>query len=347
MLTINGHFRNQTVTGVQRYALEITREFRRMGASYRWIDPPESLRSDALRQLWMQLRMPSKVGEGDLLWSPTNTGPASCRNQVVTLHDLADQIHPEWFSRRYVAWRRVILPRLLRNVRGIITISEYSRRTIVDRFPFAEEKIEVIYNGVNTEHFYRRGEEEVERVRRSLGLHRPYLVTVGSLDPRKNINRLLRAWKGLPREVREEHELVIAGASSDKFNFELDERPAETVRFLGYVDHAKLPALYCGARGFVYPSLFEGFGLPVLEAMACGVPVYTSNTTALGEIANGTALKGDPEDTDALAEGMRRLLESSSLREEYADKGLRYARRYGWDETARKTLDFLNRHHPA
>lgn len=341
MLAINGHFKKQPVTGVQRYALEVVREFRRMEQPFRWVDPPDGLASDSLRQLWMQLFMPGRVREGTLLWSPTNTGPVWCSRQVLTLHDLADQIHPEWFSRRYVAWRSLILPPLLRRVRGVITISEYSRRTIVERYPFTEDKIEVIYNGVNTGHFHRRGEEEIRGVRRRLGIGRDYLVTVGSLDPRKNINRLLEAWYRLPAGVREEFQLVIAGAGSDKFAFRLDREIDESVTFTGYVDYGDLPALYSGARLFVYPSLFEGFGLPVLEAMACEVPVLTSATTALGEIAGETALQVSPGRTDEIAGGIQKLLASEPLRREYAREGLRYARSFSWEKTARSTLEFL------
>lgn len=341
MLAINGHFKRQTVTGVQRYALEIVRELKEMGTPFRWVDPPERLSSDVTRQLWMQLFMPGRLGEGELLWSPTNTGPASCARQVLTLHDLADQVHPEWFSRRYVAWRSLILPRLLKRVRGVITISEYSRRSIVERYPFTEGKIRVIPNGVNASHFHRRPEEEVREATSELGVRRPYLVTVGSLDPRKNLNGLLKAWNRLPGEIRGEHQLVIAGGSSEKFAFRLEEEAGESVRFVGYVPYRRLPALYSGAKLFVYPSLFEGFGLPVLEAMACRVPVLTSDATALGDIEEGAALKADPEDAGALSEGMRRMVESDSLRGRYAEKGHAYARQFRWERAARQTLEFL------
>lgn len=341
MLAINGHFKRQPVTGVQRYALEVIREFRRMGRDFTWITPPARLSSDALRQLWMQALMPARLERGHLLWSPTNTGPAACSRQVLTLHDLADQLHPEWFSRRYTAWRSMILPPLLRRVRGIITISEYSRRTILERYPFTEGKIRVIPNGVNGKHFHPRPEEQVRRTRQKLEIGRNYVVTVGSLDPRKNLNRLLEAWSALPDRLRESHELVIAGGSSDKFAFSVDREVDGSVRFTGYVPYDDLPALYSGARLFVYPSLFEGFGLPVLEAMSCGVPVLTSQATALGEIREEMALKVDPERTDEIAEGMRELLESESLRSSYGEKGIRYARRFTWEETARQTLEFL------
>ncbi|MDZ7771564.1 MAG: glycosyltransferase family 1 protein [Balneolaceae bacterium] len=342
MLAINGHFKGQPVTGVQRYAREVTGRFKRMGQEFQWVDPPPGLESDALRQLWMQLRMPARVPGGALLWSPTNSGPVFHARQVVTLHDLADQLHPEWFSRRYSAWRSMILPPLLRRVRGIITISDYSRRTILERYPFTEGKIEVIYNGVDSRHFRRRDEEEVGRMRRKLGLSKRYLVTVGSLDPRKNLNRLLDAWHRLPARIREEYELVIAGASSDKFSFSLDRDPGERVRFTGYVDYDDLPALYSGASLFVYPSLFEGFGLPVLEAMACGTPVLTSDTTALGELAGDKAVTVDPQHAGQLGDEMLRLLEAPGRRRELGEKGVAYASGFTWDETARKTLDFLD-----
>lgn len=340
-LVINGHFKKQRVTGVQRYALEILREFDQRGKSYSTVEPPQYISSDSLRQLWMQTVMPFKIPDDKILWSPTNVGPVVCENQVLTLHDIADQLHPEWFDAKYVNWRKLILPQLLRRVKRIITVSEYSKQTILERYPVSEGKINVIYNGLNTEHFYPRSSVEISQVRKNFNLHKPFIVSVGSLDPRKNINGLLKAWNLLPPKIREEFDLVIAGGSADKFSFRPEEEIDLSVRFLGYIDYNMLPALYSSAEFFVYPSLFEGFGLPILEAMACGTPVITSNTTALKEVAGNAAKVVNPASVDEIRSAIIALVESSTKRSNMIAVGFEWLSHFTWRKSANQTYDTL------
>jgi glycosyltransferase involved in cell wall biosynthesis len=340
-LAINGHFKKQKVTGVQRYARELMKAFENAGYRYTTVEPPVSLDSDILRQLWMQLVMPFRIPDDTLIWSPTNIGPVFYKNQVVTLHDIADQIHPEWFDKKYVGWRRFVLPPLLQRARGIITVSEYSRKTILERYPFTSGKIRVIYNGVRTDHFYPRPQEELDAARERYQLHKPYVITVGTLDPRKNIDGLIEAWHQLPGNIREQYELVVVGGSADKFSFRLQTRPHPSVRFLGYVDHKYLPALYSASVLFIYPSLFEGFGLPVLEAMACRVPVITSNTTSLLELAEGYARLTDPRENEEIADAITEFLDSEALRSHYLDKAFEYAQKFTWKKAAEETIRYF------
>jgi glycosyltransferase involved in cell wall biosynthesis len=342
-IIINGHFRTQRVTGVQRYAREIISQFDEQHVAYSWLQPPRKLHSDALRQLWMQAVMPFKIPNDALLWSPTNIGPARCENQMITLHDITDQLYPQWFDKKYVAWRRFILPKLLRRVRGIITVSNFSQETILEHFPQVRGKVEVIYNGVRTNHFYPRGDREIERLRDQYNLQKPFVLSVGSLDPRKNSHRLIQAWKRLPAHIQNETDLVITGESAQKFVFNIDRTSYKNVRFTGYVSDEQLPVLYSAAQLFVYPSLFEGFGLPVLEAMACGTPVITSNTTALKEIAADNALAVNPKEPDAIADAINKLLESRDLREQYRRKGQNYAGKFTWKKTAEETKKVLDK----
>jgi glycosyltransferase involved in cell wall biosynthesis len=340
-LIINGHYRQQRVTGAQRYAHEIVSQFDEHALPYQWVQPPSYLQANSMRQLWMQGVMPMKVPAGKLLWSPTNVGPVMCENQVLSLHDIADQLYPEWFSSKYVQWRQLILPRLLRRVRRIITVSEYSRQTILEKFPVTKGRVEVIHNGVRTDHFYPRRSKEVEKLRREHNLQKPFVLSVGSLDPRKNIGGLINAWYRLPGRIRDEMNLVITGKSADIFAFKLDQPHDESIRFIGYMQEAELPALYTAARVFAFPSFFEGFGLPVLEAMACGTAVITSNTTSLKELAADKALTVPPDDTEAIAKAIDALLKSDSCREEYVEKGKKHAQTFSWDEAARQTKKVL------
>lgn len=342
-IIINGHFRRQQVTGVQRYALEIIKEFDQMNREYDFVSPPAFLASDKLRQIWMQSVMPLKVPDDHVLWSPTNIGPVFCNNQVLTLHDISDQLHPEWFDGMYAKWRSFILPRLLKRVKGIITVSEYSRQTILEQFPFTENKIKVIPNGVRTSHFYPREQQEITAVREKLQLNKPFIVTVGSLDPRKNINGLIKGWNCLPDNIKQEMELLIVGATAEKFNFTLNEKMEDSVRFLGYLDYERLPAVYSGAVGFVFPSLFEGFGLPVLEAMACRAPVITSNTTSLREIADNRALTVNPEVPIEIGNAIQQLIESEELQFTLGQKGFDYVQKFTWNNAAEQTFDYLKR----
>ncbi len=340
-LLINGHYRRQRVTGVQRYANEIIKQFDENKVPFSWVNPPPKLNADMLRQLWMQSVIPFKISKSKLLWSPTNIGPIWFENQVLTLHDIADQVHPEWYDNKYVQWRKIILPRLLNSVRRIITISRFSKQTIEAHYPQTEGKVQVIYNGVRTEHFYPRPSDEIKQLRERLNIEKPFILNVGSLDERKNIHRLTEAWKQLPHWLRKEMNLVIAGESAKKFSFNPEKGYDNSICFTGYVSEKLLPALYSAAQVFVYPSLFEGFGLPVLEAMACGTPVVTSNTTSLKELAADKALTVNPYETDAIAGAIEKMVKSKDSRDQYAAEGQQYANTFRWNKTAKQTKRVL------
>jgi glycosyltransferase involved in cell wall biosynthesis len=205
------------------------------------------------------------------------------------------------------------------------------------------DKVSVIPNGVD-ERFAPRTPEEIEAVRRALGINATdYILCVGSLEPRKNLRRLIEAWAKIPPMLGADVELVIAGARGSSRVFDsvgLDPLPPR-VHFTGYVSDEQLPALYSGALALVYPSLYEGFGLPPLEAMACGTPVVTSSGTSLAEVAANVAVMVDPEDVDSIAHGIRRVVSSSALREELRRRGLERASQNTWERTARQTLDLL------
>ncbi len=161
------------------------------------------------------------------------------------------------------------------------------------------------------------------------------------MDKRKNIHGLIKAWKQLPEQIRSEYELVITGETAQKFAFKLDEPLPASVRFTGYLNDDHLPALYTAATVFAYPSLFEGFGLPVLEAMACGTAVVTSNSTSLKELADGKALLVDPRDCNAIAEALHTMITSDELRQTYAQKGQEYAAGFTWKRAADETRKIL------
>ncbi|WP_324718116.1 glycosyltransferase family 1 protein [Carboxydochorda subterranea] len=338
MVVVNGRFTRQPLTGVQRYAREMVR---RLGPRVKVISPSRLARG-AAGHLWEQLVLPSWAG-ADLLWSPANTGPLRVCNQVVTIHDLAVLEHPEWFAPAFARWYAWLLPRLVRRVRRIITVSQFCAARLVDRLGVPDEAIEVIPNGVDAR-FRPQPPEAVETVRRALRLPERYVLYVGSLEPRKNLRVLLDAWRQASSRLADVW-LVIAGGTYRAFrNPGFREFPPRTL-LVGHVGDDNLPGLYSGAVCFVYPSLYEGFGLPVLEAMACGVPVIASDIPALREVAGDAALLVPPIDARTLATTVVSLAGSAERRAELAERGLRRSRDYSWQGSAESTWQVLEELH--
>jgi glycosyltransferase involved in cell wall biosynthesis len=331
---VNGRFLSQRVTGVQRYAREV---MQRLDGRISVIQPRRA-GGGAAAHFWEQVQLPRQARNG-VLWSPCNSGPVSLERQTVTVHDCAFADHPEFYSRGYVGWYNWMTPRLLSRCRRVITVSEFSRRRIVEYGQIPPEKVAVIPNGVNP-----LGEQltsdRVSAVRERLKLPHRYALCVGSLEPRKNLRRLIDAWAWIAPQ--DGTKLVLVGATCQIYkNAGLQQMP-DSVLPLGYVDDADLPAIYAGALLFAYPSLYEGFGLPVLEAMACGTPVVCSNRTAIPEVVGNAALLVDPEDTDALAHAIARLLDDDVLRAELRLAGMQRAREFSWDRTAEQVWSVLS-----
>lgn len=334
MVVVNGRFTRQPLTGVQRYAHEIVR---RLGSRVKVITPPRPARG-AAGHLWEQCVLPSQVG-GALLWSPANTGPLRVRNQVVTLHDLAVLDHPEWFRPAFARWYAWLLPRLARRVKRIITVSQFCAARLVDRLGVPEEAIVVIPNGVDAR-FRPQPRETVQSVRRALGLPERYVLYVGSLEPRKNLPVLLEAWRQVHAQL-DDLWLVIAGGTYRSFREPgLRELPPRT-RLIGHVGDENLPGLYCGALCFVYPSLYEGFGLPVLEAMACGVPVIASDIPALREVTGNAGFLVPTDDVDAWARELTTVATSPFLRQQHVQRGLARAQAFSWERAAAAIWELL------
>ncbi len=334
-VTVNGRALGRRVTGVERYAREVVA--RLPDGVVVVSGGPE--RSGWRGHLWEQSRLPRRIPRGDLLWSPANTGPLAVREQVVTVHDVAPLDHPEWFDPVFGAWYRWMLPRLARRVRRVVTDSEFSKGRILARTGLAEERVAVVHPGVDHEFFRPAGLAEIEAVRESYRLPDRYVLAVGTLDPRKGLEDLVAAW----RRVRSaEGVLAIAGGRVPTLRRSLRIEEDDTVRLLGYVPDQRLRPLYAGAAAFALPSHYEGFGLTVLEALACGAPVVASNGAALPEVAGSAAVYVPPGDRDALAEALRGVLGDASVAGRLREEGLARAARFGWDRTARGVWDVLS-----
>lgn len=305
----------------------------RVGAQLSTARPP-------VRIAWEQLGFPyqSRSAQLDVVHGAVNvipelvTGPS-----VVTVHDLSFLRHPERLSsrrKRYLDWA---VARSARRATRVIAVSGSTRNDLVDLLDICTDKISVVPLGVDP--LFQpagSGREKPEALR-----GRPYILHVGTLEPRKNIDVLIRAYARLRATRDLPHALALVGARGWDYQrlFELVARLGlrEHVHFADYVRPAHLPLWYTGADLFAFPSVYEGFGLPVLEAMACGLPVVTTDSSSLRELAADAALVVEPGSSEALEEAMGRILEDRALRDRLRAKGLARAAEFSWEETARQT----------
>ncbi len=309
------------------------------GLALRRIQAPFSTPNEYARAFWEQVIVPPAVARLalDVSHSPNYILPAAIRcPSVVTIHDVAFLDRAVHRLRSHLYLTALTLLALRKAVR-VVCVSEYTAGRLVERFPWVRAKTRVIGEGLS-ERFAPQPAAAVDAFRARHDLDRPYALFVGTIEPRKNVPRLLRAFERAAVRGRLPHQLVLVGASGWKtgpvWTAYQQSRMRERIRFLGYVGDEDLPAAYAGADLFVYPSLHEGFGLPPLEAMACGSPVLTSNSSALAEVSGPAAATVNPEDEDALAEEIERLLSDPDRRRELAATGSRHVRRFRWPEVA-------------
>ena len=291
---------------------------------------------------WRLLREPL-----DLLHGPFYTLPAICPcPAVVTIHDITFELRPEWFTRRARLAFRGFASRSARRARHVLTVSERSRTDIIEAYGLPAWRVTAVPLAPDPRFERVSDPVRLARVRRAHALEGDYLLHVGSITPRRNIGRLLDAFASV-RGRSPKLTLALAGEvepPSPPLETEIARRGlGSAVRVLGYVPEADLPTLYSGAAVVVYPSLYEGFGLPVLEAMACGAPVVSSATSSIPEVAGDAALLVDPERTDAIAAGIWSALTDLPLRERLARAGPERAATFSWSRTARETLAVYRR----
>jgi glycosyltransferase involved in cell wall biosynthesis len=349
---INARFAGMQVTGVQRSAHEIVSRllsdnwtrYALVSPKFGVQRPPSSLPVEergyiSQGHLWEQIELPRIVRsmtKNAVLYSPMTSGPLAVSRQVMTVHDLFPIEHPEWFSRAFSSWYRWLLPRLLKRVAYILANSRYTRERILERYKIAEEKV-VLCHFAQNERFTPVSPERLARFRAEEGLPERYLLYIGQLARRKNLATLIAAWK---RTIAQSQgiKLVLAGSVAQKKvsstpNIGVQALDDPTIRMLGYFSDEQLPLLYGSAEAFVLPSLAEGFGLPVLEALACGTPVICSNTTAMPEVAGGAAYLVPAVEVEAWTEAIDSVVSDFTLRDRMSQAGLRRAAEFSWAQT--------------
>jgi glycosyltransferase involved in cell wall biosynthesis len=359
---------DRPLSGISRYTLEFTRAMAALAdrpditllaaghpgplseLDLKWVSLPGCRRLPGLVSLGNVL-LPS-IGRRlglDIIHDPTGIAPffwmPDTIKTVMTLYDVIPWSFPGYSSRMDTLLYRHWLPRVLPKVDTVITVSKASKTDIMQYMRLPAPKIEVIFGAANPT--YRPSEKtRIEAVRTRYQLPEHYILYVGSVEERKNLRRVLQAFEFVQRRGVP-HTLVITGVAKWKYADILKAANAselqKNIMFTGYVDEDDLPALYSGADLFVFPSLYEGFGLPVLEAMACGTAVITSNSSSLPEIAGSAALLVDPHSVEAIADAMYHSITEPSLRERLQQEGLQRAAAFTWQRAAKETVQVYER----
>lgn len=344
---VNARFLTQEMTGVQRYAIEMSKRLRSLSGDIRFVSPRNIIHPGLARELnvvehgrmsghlWEQIELPAflkKMGS-PLLINMANSSPLRYRNKVVVIHDAAFMRNPGWFSKKFFYYYKFVVVRAAREALKVIAPSEFSKKEIHEMLKIPEERIEVVYGAAS------EAPPDGEGEGRSRG--RRYMLAVSSLDPRKNFEKLAEAFiaSGL-RDLS----LIIVGSGNSIFrNRKMKEAIGSNpdIIFTGYIQDRELFDLYRGAELFIYPSLYEGFGMPPLEAMACGCPVIVSRVSSLPEICGDAAFYVDPLDIGDMKKAMCEVAGNAGLRRELAIRGRERAKLFSWDESAERLLKIV------
>jgi glycosyltransferase involved in cell wall biosynthesis len=261
---------------------------------------------------------------------------------MITIHDLIPYIMPETVGRGYLMEFLKAVPPIIERCDGILTVSDWSKKDILKFFPVDENKIFVTPLAADSKYKVLDKEKCKYIVEKNLNIKKPYILYIGGFSPRKNVRSLIMAFSKIRKDINQDCKLVIVGSLKDDGNTlkALTERLKidSKVVFTGFVEEDMLPYLYNGAEVFVYPSFYEGFGLPPLEAMSCGTPVITSNVSSIPEVVKDAGILIDPYDTSNLITALGNLINNENLKNELSSKGLAKAAEFSWDRTALQTL---------
>ena len=344
MIFINARFLTQNISGVQRYAIEISRQLKILGHGARFVAPKNLIHKELAAELgvevvgnltghlWEQFDLPRylKKQGNPLLINLCNTAPLFYKNKMVTLHDVAFERFPQTFSWKFRYAYQFAIPRIVKTSRKLLTVSSFSKNEISTVYDVDKKKIEIMHCAVSGKfHFVQSDTRE------------KYILAVSSLNYQKNFHALVQAFNLLEdKNIK----LFLVGAINKNFADhklveDIENNP--NIKFMGRVNDDQLVRLYSMAQCFVYPSLYEGFGIPPLEAQACGCPCVVSNAASLPEVCADSAIYFDPLNVSDMAEKIQLALNDPALRSELRVKGFENIKRFSWEKSAKQIIQIV------
>lgn len=351
MLFVNARFLTQNLTGVQRYAIEISRQLKKLyGEGVIFVGPSNIIHTDIASELevkiigthlghiWEQWDLPHymKSQGNPMLLCLCNTAPICYNNKVTVLHDITFIRYPHTFSKAFVILYRLMIPFVVRSSKHLFTVSEFSKKEISEFYHVNEDKITVIYNAVS-ETFNKIFDDELAS--------KQYFLAVSSVKENKNFLYILDGFMKLSEKDKDVNLLVVGDLHSKSFQT-LDVSKYEInsqIKFLGRVSDEELVRYYSNAIAFIFPSFYEGFGIPPLEAQACGCPAICAKASCLPEIFGESVLYCDPQNVSSLVLAMKNLIIDHGLRNHLVELGQNNVQRYSWEESAKLMYDSIEK----
>jgi glycosyltransferase involved in cell wall biosynthesis len=344
MIFVNARFLTQSISGVQRYAIEISRQLKKLNNSICFIAPKNIIHHEIANELgvqivgtltghlWEQIELPLylKKQGSPLLLNLCNTAPVFYCNKVVTIHDVAFERFPKSFSWQFRYAYQFAIPKIAQSSKRLLTDSQFSRDEISELYKLDRSQIEIVHCAVSD--VFRCGD-----VRPS----EKYILAVSSLNYQKNFHALIQAFNVLKDA---DIKLYLVGAINNNFadhKLIKDIESNPNIQFLGRVEDDELAKLYSNAQCFVYPSLYEGFGIPPLEAQACGCPVIASNAASLPEVCGDSVVYCDPYSVDDIADKINMVLSDELLQSELRAKGFENIKRFSWEKSAQQIINII------
>lgn len=349
LVYVNGRFLCNKIDGIGRFSLEICKQLKKLNLDFRivipsWLDYENTEGFEIVKygnlksHFWEQIDLLRflKSKKYPLLLNLSGLGPLFFRNQIITIHDLSFYENKKWFSKTYTFFYSIATPILANNALKILTVSEFSKSEILKYFNIENEKIDVIYNSVSNNI---RRENEFAQISLDMEsiIHDKYLLSVSSIDPRKNLQRLIDSFLELKLK---DYKLVLVGKSSSHFNINL-KADSENIIFTGFVSDSDLFMLYRNCEFFIYPSLYEGFGVPPLEAMANHCAVIVSDIPSLREVCSNAAFYVNPNDNEDIKSGISLLIKDSKYKEELIEKGITRSQFFKWEDSGQKVYNII------
>lgn len=350
---INGRFLCHKMDGIGRFSLEICKQLKKLNLDFKIVIPKgleykneegfEIVEFGILKShFWEQIDLLRflKGMKNPLLLNLSGLGPLFYKNQIITIHDLSFYENKKWFSKAYTFFYSVVTPILAKNAIKIITVSNFSKSEIIKYLKIDERKVEIIYNAVANVVETRFDNSKISPIVNVILEHK-YILAVSSIDPRKNLQRLIDSFLELELD---DYKLVLVGKTSSHFNIKL-RSDSENIVFTGFVSDCDLSILYKKCEFFIYPSLYEGFGIPPLEAMKNGCAVVVSDIPSLKEVCSTAVLYIDPYDIDSIKTGILKMINDSVLKGDLKSKGATRSEYFKWDVSGRKIYNLIKEIH--